>query len=173
MKIAICGLSESEDKSIVKKAFKIGELLAKTRHIILTGGCYGYPYEASKGAFSEKGTVIAYSPAKTLAKHVNIYEYPADYITKFVFTGIGVPGRNFPLVMNSDAVIIVGGKAGTLIEFAIAFHEKKPIGVLTGSHGITKLSREIADICDRHGEKFKIVYGSKPVSLVEKLLRLL
>ena len=75
------------------------------------------------------------------------------------------------VVKEADAVIIISGQIGTLNEFTIAFYAKKPIGVLTGSGGITEIIPQIAEYCDTVGEKDKIVYEPAPKELVEKIIK--
>ncbi|MBI3035041.1 LOG family protein [Candidatus Woesearchaeota archaeon] len=170
MKIAICGASLPPfDKIALKKAYEIGKDIALNNHTLRFGGCWGYPYEAAKGAFESKGKVTAISPAKDREEHAAIYKFPTDNFTEISCTGLGIPGRNLPLVMGSDAVIIISGQIGTLNEFTIAFHQKKPIGVLEGSGGITSLIKEIAKICKKVGEEDRIVYEEEPKELVRKL----
>ena len=170
MKIAICGASLPPfDKNILKKAFEIGKEIAVNKHILRFGGCWGYPYEAAKGAFESKAKVVAISPAKNREEHINNYKFPAKNFTEIDYTGLGIPGRNIPLVVNSDAIIIISGQIGTLNEFTIAFYYKKPIGILVGSGGITDIVEEIAKICNKVGEKDRIVYEKEPRQLVKKL----
>ena len=173
MKISICGASlQPFDKGILKKAYEIGREIAVNNHVLRFGGCWGYPYEAAKGAFENKGKVIAISPAKDKEEHITQYKFPANNFTEIKYTGLGIPGRNLPLVFGSDAIIVISGQIGTLNEFTIAFYHKKPIGILEGSGGITNLVKEIAEICSRVGEKDKIVYEKEPKELVRKLEKL-
>ena len=173
MNIAVCGASIPPfDKNILKKAYEIGKEIAANNNILRFGGCWGYPYEAAKGAFENKGKVIAISPGKDKEEHVKKYNFPADNFTEAEYTGLGIPGRNIPLIANSDAAIMIPGQIGTLNEFTLAFHQKKAIGVLEGSGGITKLIREIAEICRKVGEEDKIVYEKEPKELTKKLSNL-
>lgn len=173
MKIAVCGASLPPfDKGILKKAYEIGKEIADNKHILRFGGCHGYPYEAAKGAFQNNGKVEAVSPAKNEEEHINKYKFPYDNFTEIEFTGMGIPGRNLPLVANSDAIIVISGQIGTLNEFTIAFHEKKPIGILEGSGKITEIIKEIAEICRRVGETDAIIYEKEPEKLVKRLSEL-
>ena len=157
MNIAVCGASIPPfDKNILKKAYEIGKEIAANNNILRFGGCWGYPYEAAKGAFENKGKVIAVSPGKDREEHFKKYNFPTNNFTEAEYTGLGIPGRNIPLIANSDAAIIISGQIGTLNEFTLAFHQKKSIGVLEGSGGITKLIKEIAEICRKVGEEDKI-----------------
>ena len=170
MKIAVCGSSNSLDKNIAKKAFEIGKEIAKNNILLLTGAGNGYPYEAAKGTFSNKGKVFGVSPAKNEEEHMNTYNFPTDAFTKIEYTGLGVPGRNFPLVKEADAIIIINGQIGSLNEFTIAFNDAKVIGILENSGGITPILQEISKICDKKGESKNIVYSEDPKELVKLIL---
>lgn len=170
MKIAVCGASLPPfGKEVLIKAYLIGKEIAINNHILRFGGCWGYPYEAAKGAFENKSKVVAISPAKDKEEHINKYKFPTDNFTEIEYTGLGIPARNIPLVVDSDAVIIISGQIGTLNEFTIAFYHKKPIGVLEESGGITNVVKEISKICNRVGERDKVVYEKEPERLIRKL----
>ncbi|MFH2028766.1 MAG: hypothetical protein ABIJ08_06515 [Nanoarchaeota archaeon] len=169
MKIAVCGSGNGNDSFILEKVKQIGMEIAKSGCILLVGGCRGYPYAALRGAFLANGKVIVYSPGKDQDDHEAKYGFPIDSGVDYVYTGLGIPERNTPLVKNADAVIIVDGSIGTLNEFTIAFHEKKKIGVLK-SGGITSLIPRIAEICDKNGEKDNIVYGEDARKLVKQII---
>jgi len=170
MKIAVCGASENPKPEIAKKAFEIGKEIAKNNILLLTGAGKGYPYEAAKGAFSDNGKVFGVSPAKNEKDHVNTYQFPNDAFTEIEYTGLGIPGRNFPLVKEADAIIIISGQIGSLNEFTIAFHDNKVIGILKNSHGITDIIEKIAEICNKNNEKENIVYSLYPKELIALVL---
>lgn len=170
MKIAVCGSSKNSDKEISRRAFEIGKELAKNHVLVLTGAGNGYPHEAAKGAFSVDGDVFGISPAKDEEEHKQKYGFPIDCFTGMEYTNMGIPGRNFPLIEKADGIILVSGQIGSLNEFTIAFHYSKPIGILSNSGGITAMLKEIAEICDKNGEKGKVVYSEKPKELVNLVL---
>lgn len=173
MKIAVCGASLPPfNKVILKKAYEIGKQIAVNNHTLRFGGCYGYPHEAAKGAFENNGEVIAISPAKNKQEHANKYRFPLSNISEIKYTDLGIPGRNIPLVVESDAIIFISGQIGTLNEFTLAYYHKKPIGILSASGGISLLIRKIAKICMRVGEKDKIIYEKEPKRLISKLAEL-
>lgn len=171
MKIAVCGSGQILDGEIAEKASEIGKEIALKGHILLTGGCHGYPNEAAKAAFRNNGKVIAYSPAKDKKEHVENYGFPVGNFTEIIFTGKGIPDRNLDLVRNADAVILIDGKVGTLNEFTIAFHLGKKIGVLLNSGGISDKIKEIAEVIDKKGEKEKIIYERDVKNLADKLFK--
>jgi len=170
MKIAVCGQSLPHfNKELLKKSYEIGKEIANKGHTLRFGGCHGYPYEAAKGAFESNGKAIAVSPAKNNQEHIEKYKFPTDKISDFEFTGLGIPGRNVPLVAESDAVIIISGQIGTLNEFTLAYQQKKIIGVLEGSGGIAGIAKDIVRICRKAGEEDSVFYDAVPEELVIKL----
>ncbi len=172
MKIAVIGEGFGSDEEILEKAKEIGREIAKKNAILMTGSCLGYPYAAVKGAFEEKGKIIGVSPAKNKEEHVAVYNFPYKEFSEIRYTGLGIPGRNLPLVKEADAVVMVGGKIGSLNEFTIAFHLSKIIGVLKGSKGVTEIIEKIVDVCDKKDGMDKLViYDNEPKELVKKIIK--
>ena len=62
---------------------------------------------------------------------------------------------------------IVGGRSGTLGEFAIAYDEGKIIAVLQGTGGIADHLPEVLKVIDKETGA-EIVYETDPAALVEK-----
>jgi predicted Rossmann-fold nucleotide-binding protein len=180
MKIAVYGSNiEDVPQEIVDKARKIGQELARRGHSIITGGCGGIPYEAVKAASGAGGKTIGFSPAINLESHKEVFGYPEEGHSEFVF----IPGhyehadnkracfkfRNISSVAASDAAIIISGRSGTLNEFLIAFDLGKRIGVLEGSGGIADMiPLLIKNIKKETGAE--IIFESDPVRLVERIL---
>jgi len=169
MKLAVCGSGSGESKRILDISKEIGEEIAKSRNILLTGGGTGYPYASVRGAILENGKVICYSPAKDKEEHIAKYNFPFEESAEYIFTNMGIPGRNLPLVQDADAIILIGGQIGTLNEFTIAFALNKKIGILQGSGKITELIPTIAEVCNKMGESKNVVYGNNPQELIEQL----
>jgi len=170
MKIAVIGNKDGCDKAVLAKARMTGKAIAAADALLMSGGCSGYPYEATLGAKESNGKTLAISPAKDEKEHVQRYGFPVEGFSEIRFTGLGIPRRNYPLVDEADAVIMIGGKTGTLNEFTLAFHSHKVIGVLKGSGEITGLIDKIAEICDRKERKESIVYDAEPEQLVKKVI---
>lgn len=173
MRIAICGASTTVKPACLKLSYELGKAIAKAGIVLVMGAGCGYPLEAAKGSFHCNGKVIAVSPARNKAEHVGVYGFQTDYFTQVIYTGEGIPRRNYSIIENSDSAIMIGGQIGTLNEFSIAFHRHKPIGVLKGSGGITCLLPEIAKICEKDFETRLIVYEDAPEALLNKLLSLM
>lgn len=171
MKIAVCGAAHGNYKEkILQKAKDIGRELEKNNVTLVTGACPGYSNEAVKGAAENNGEILGVSPAKDEKDHVENWKYPTEHFDEIDYTGLGTPARNFPLVMNSDAIIVIGGQSGSMIEFGIALQKGKPIGVLKDSGGITNILKEIAEICSDSSERERMVYEDDPKKLVEALI---
>ena len=83
---------------------------------------------ASHGAKDAGGFVIGIIPQDDKAK-------ANSYCDAVIATGIGF-ARDFLTAFSADAVIVVEGGAGTLIEAAAAYQEKIPIVAMSGSGGV-------------------------------------
>ncbi len=148
----------------------VGREIAKQGIVLVTGATTGIPYWAAKGAKTEGGLVIGFSPAASEAAHLKTYRLPTDYHDLIVYTGFEYAGRNLILTRSADAVIVICGRIGTLNEFTIAFEDKKPIGVLTGTGGTADHVYDL--IQEGHRGMGKVVYSSDPAELVTKLAEL-
>ncbi|HUC31434.1 MAG TPA: hypothetical protein VMR99_01950 [Candidatus Paceibacterota bacterium] len=155
----------------VEKATEIGKLIAERDMVLVTGATTGIPYYAAMGAKKAGGIVIGLSPAESKAAHVHTYHLPLDYHDLIIYTGFGYSGRNLLLTRSADAVITVYGRIGTLNEFTIAFEDKKPQGVLTGTGGTSDELQHILEIA--HRGNGKAVFDPDPKSLIEKIVKLI
>jgi hypothetical protein len=182
MKIGVYGSAAGTiEKNVAAMARRGGKTIAVQGHVLITGACPGLPYEAVCGAHEMGGTVIGYSPATDLRSHKEIYRYPVEGFTEFVFVPQKYPHRDDPAVCKkyrnvssvaaSDAALFVGGRTGTMNEFIIAYDLGKIIGVLRGSGGITERAIEVLleDIDKRTDAS--ILWGNDPVELVKKIKR--
>jgi predicted Rossmann-fold nucleotide-binding protein len=86
-----------------------------------------------------------------------------------VFTGSGLMGRETHNIHSSDFVLFVGGRSGTLGEFAIAYDEGKLIGILTNSGGISNEFTRIAGLVQKETGSM-ILTDDDPEKLVDRAL---
>jgi hypothetical protein len=172
-KICVSGAAVIGDcpPGTVEKAAEIGRLVAEHGMVLVTGATTGIPYYAAKGAKEAGGIVIGLSPAESKASHVRTYHLPLDYHDLIIYTGFGYSGRNLLLTRSADAVVTVYGRIGTLNEFTIAFEDKKPQGVLTGTGGTSDELEHILKIA--HRGNGKAVFDPDPKSLIEKIVALI
>ena len=158
------------DQSVVQRARILGETIAEHGLVLITGACPGLPLECARGAREHNGLSVGISPALSLDEHIDKYHSPADAFDVLIYTGSGLMGREVTNIRSSDMVIILGGRSGTLGEFAIAYDEGKLIGVLEDSGGITRKLPELVRHIDKDTGAL-LVYESDPVLLVEQLLK--
>jgi uncharacterized protein (TIGR00725 family) len=171
IKIGVMGSAGGElGDSIREKVYQLGKEIAEHDCVIVTGGCPGLPFDATRGAKEAGGMVVGISPGLYLEEHVNKYHSPVDFIDILIFTGSGLMGREVIAVRSCDILIIVGGRSGTLGEFSIAYDEGKVIGVMEGTGGITREIRDIVRAIEKDTGS-RIVYSSEPATLVHELIK--
>lgn len=172
-KICVSGAARTDccADGTMEKTKELGREIVKQGGVVVTGATTGVPYWAAIGAKEEGGISIGFSPAVSELAHIKTYHLPIDYYDIIVYTGFDYSGRNLILTRASDAVIIVCGRLGTLNEFTIAFEDKKPIGILTGTGGMADELEEI--IKKGHRGPGKIVYDGDPQKLVAKLVEMI
>ena len=150
--------------------YALGEAIAEKGCVLVTGACPGYPQEAVKGAKSKGGVVVGVSPALNMEEHILKYNSPTKGYDAIIYTGSGLMGREIENIRSCDVVVFVGGRSGTLGEFAIAYDEGKVIGVLEGTGGITSHLKTIIEMINKEAGGV-VCYDSNPLQLLETLER--
>lgn len=168
IKVGVMGSAGGEmDQEILERCRELGRTIADEGCAILTGGCPGLPHAAVIGCKERGGITIGVSPALSLQEHVGRYNSPTDNIDVMIFTGSGLMGREIIGVRSCDIVIIVGGRSGTLGEFAIAYDEGRMIGVLTGTDGVADHIEEILEVVKKPTGS-RMFFDDDPRRLVEQ-----
>ena len=169
--IGVMGSANRDTTSSVSAmAFGLGQSIAKRGFVLISGACPGLPYDCASGARAEGGLSVGISPALSLDEHVHKYHSPSDVYDVLIYTGSGLMGREVTNIRSSDIVVILGGRSGTLGEFAIAYDEGKLIGVLDGSGGITEHIPAIVAGFDDKETGARILYESNPETLITNLV---
>jgi hypothetical protein len=101
--------------------------VAKRGAVLITGGLGGVMEAASRGAKDGGGFVIGIIPQEEKAE-------ANTYCDAVIPTGLGF-ARDFLTAYSADAIIVVEGGAGTLIEIAAAYQKKIPIIAVKGTGG--------------------------------------
>ena len=109
-------------------AYQVGKALAKRGAVLVNGGLGGVMEAASKGAAEGGGLTVGVIPSND-ASQANPY---CDVV---IPSGFGF-ARNFLVVNAADAVIIIGGGAGTLTEAAAAYGNGTPLVAVEGTGGV-------------------------------------
>lgn len=168
--VGVMGSADTDAPAdIAQQAYQLGRVIAQRQLILITGACPGLPYECARGASHFGGLSLGISPALSLDEHVHKYLSPSDAFDVIVYTGSGLMGREVTNIRSSDMVVILGGRSGTLGEFAIAYDEGKLIGVLEGSGGITAQLPELVASFDKETGA-KLIYAVDPEALITRLL---
>lgn len=150
-------------KIMLEKAEELGALLAQKGVIVVTGGKGGIMEAASRGAKKYEGLTVGIVKGTTrFASHT--------FVDVEVITGMAAGGLDeLLLVLMCDAIIVVGGGAGTLQEITIAYRNRKPVVALTDTGGWTqKLAGQYLD----ERNTIKIKSAPTPRTAVSKALKL-
>ncbi len=130
MRIAIIGSNRGNEK-LNAFAFEAGQALMDWGHTIINGGMGGIMEASAKGARTsvsfEEHRLIAILPVNDPSKG-------NPYSGVKIATHLGT-GRNYMIILNSNAVLAIGGGAGTLNEIATAWELKRPIAAFVGAGG--------------------------------------
>lgn len=166
MKVAIIGYSGDINtpkiKKISEKTIKLGELLAKNGHHIFNGGRDGIMELISKGAKKYNGIVTGVLPWEDEGN---------EYLDYEIKTGLDFSMRSFILLKSVDAVVSIGGEAGTGIEILGAYAYSKPLILLKNSGGWT--DRIINNLIDgKYIDNRKLVEAFV-VEDIEKIIEIL
>ena len=144
---------------------RLGGAIAEKGGVVMTGATPGLPDIVVRGARARGGQAVGISSWSSLEEHESM-----GAPTNFDVLQIGGETRTNH-VTSADAVIIVGGRYGTLAELATALMEKRPIGVLLGAPGIGSSVRSIVKTARAAGTSpgAPVLYDRDPVRLVERL----
>ena len=144
-----------------KLAYEIGAEAARRGAVLVTGGLGGVMEAACKGAKDNHGTAVGIIPHDEM-------HFANPYCDIVIATGIGW-ARDFATANSADAVIIIAGGAGALIETCAAYLKGKPVIAIEGSGGIADQVKET--FLDER-KTVRILSESDPRRAVEKALEL-
>ena len=170
IRIGVMGSAGGDMKpELVTLCRTLGKTIAELGCCLLTGACPGLPHETVLGAKKAQGHVVGISPAVSLKEHVEEFHSPYKEYDVLIFTGLGLMGRELINIHSCDIVIFVGGRSGTLGEFAIAYESGKLIGVLKDTGGISGAIKQLETTLNKQTGA-QIIYESNPTDLVSLLL---
>lgn len=171
LKIGVMGSASGpqiEDPHARAMAHLLGLEIGKRGHIFINGACPGLPHDALLGAKEAGAFTLGISPAFSEYEHVNEYHSPLEN-DMMIYTGQGFMERDIVNIRSSDGVIFIGGGIGTLNELTIAYDEGRPMGILTGTGGISdSVPHIIQDLCIRRIPP-NMVFDADPALLLDKL----
>ena len=161
VQISVVGFDDDSCTEVAREAaYRVGAAIAREGATVVCGGLGGVMEAASKGAREAGGHVLGIIPS---ADSVQANRY-CEFV---VATGIG-KSRNFVVAYSGDAMIVVGGGAGTISEVAAAYQVAKPITTVKGTGGVADewAGRYLDDRRTR-----LILGGSSPEDAVKKVMR--
>lgn len=156
-------------KGAASKAREIGRQIARHKGILITGACWGMPYEAAFGARAAGGISIGVSPAISEIEHMRKFGFPTKNFDMIFYTGYGFSARNVWLMRMADAVVFICGRTGTLNEFTICFEDDRLIGVLEDTGGTADMIKEIVQAANKGPGR--IIYENDPKRLIAKICK--
>jgi uncharacterized protein (TIGR00725 family) len=130
--IAVIGRAQQGADDVVPEvalttAHEVGRLIAEQGAVLVSGGTTGVMEAASRGAREAHGLTIGVLPG--------IERGTANpYVDIALPTGLGT-ARNLIYTRGCDAVIMIGGGAGTLNELTIAYQGRRNVVVIEGTGG--------------------------------------
>jgi len=129
VQILVIGFGKDHCPEIAyQAAYQVGLEVARRGALLISGGLGGVMEAASRGAKDGGGFVVGIVPQDDKGA-------ANEFCDVVVATGIGF-ARDFLTAYSADAIIIVGGGAGTMIEVAAAYQKKIPIIALKGTGGM-------------------------------------
>jgi uncharacterized protein (TIGR00725 family) len=173
--ICVSGAAKGDSVTFARGLAKaVGAQIVEQGHVVYTGATTGLPYHAAHAAHrlhDDNVTSIGFSPAASRIEHINKYKLPTDSYGSIIYTGFGYMGRDVLLVRSCDALVMVGGRLGTLNELMIALEEKTPVGILVGSGGMTVEVENVLKAAKRN--RTGIIFDDDPATLVSRLTQMI
>lgn len=127
--ISVAGYNaDSCTKAAYDAAYLAGKTVAASGCVVVCGGLGGVMEGACKGVREAGGESIGILPSAD-PKDAN------PYCSFVVATGLG-RARNFLVAYSGDAMVVIGGGAGTLIEAAAAYQAGRPVVAVKGTGGV-------------------------------------
>lgn len=105
----------------------VGRLIAEGGAALVSGGTTGVMEAASRGAKQVGGLTIGILPGLDRSS-------ANAWVDVALPTGLGT-ARNLIDARGCDALVMIGGGAGTLMELAIAYQVGRPVVILRGTGG--------------------------------------
>ncbi|MGB9694535.1 MAG: TIGR00725 family protein [Caldisericaceae bacterium] len=117
---------EPAPKKIKMLAYQVGYLIGKEGWMLFNGGRDGVMESSAKGCHNANGITVGILPSLDSSEANKYVDIP-------ITTGLGIGLRSELMIHTVDAVVMVGGKNGTLLELTSAYLNKKPIVILKGT----------------------------------------
>jgi len=107
------------DEETANLAEKVGEIIASSGAVLVTGGRRGIMEAASRGAKQAGGLTVGILPGEDKSD-------ANEFVDIVITTGMGY-SRNALVAGTSEVVVALPGEYGTLSEIAFALNAGKPV----------------------------------------------
>ena len=128
--IAIIGSAEKVSPEVKQMAEELGQGIARSGAVLISGGRKGVMEASCRGAKKENGLVVGILPKTN--------DQANQFVDICIVTDMG-DARNVLNVNSADAVISVCGGAGTLSEIALALKADKRVVAMRLSGGVSSM----------------------------------
>lgn len=174
-KIGVSGTADMGflSERVYEVAKEIGRQIARQGAVMVSGATTGFPYWSAAGCKEACGISFGFSPAASAREHAEVYRLPLEYMDMITYTGFGYNGRDLMFVRSCDGIIIGPGRIGTFHEFAIAYEDQKPLGILIGDQEwqTDTIIKTIIEYSHRPNKN--VIFDNDPERLVTRLLALI
>lgn len=173
--IAIGGSSDpNPSPTAVEKARRFSEALSRYKDevVLMSGGDGGLMKIACKEFVERGGLTLGIIPLEDESIDEKHFRY-SPYNVIAIRSGSTYQMRSIPLARSCDAMVILGGGAGTILEAFLAYIYAKPLIILTGTGYPSDRLREFCE--DGYLDHRKIVktyFTSDPTYAAELAYRL-
>jgi len=163
IQIGVIGDSDSTEKNMAI-AEKTGREIALMGATLVTGGGHGVMLAACRGAKSAGGLTVSIIPGtdRTAANEFSDVVIPS---------GLGW-ARNSLVVLSCDAIVVIGGRSGTLSELAYSSLYQKVTCAICGTGGWA--DRLAGEYIDNRTEKpvLRAESASEAIAMIKRELNL-
>ncbi len=159
--VSVVGFNADSCTEVARSAaYRVGKAVAEQGGVVVCGGLGGVMEAACEGARDAGGLSVGIVPSAETAQ-------ANKYCDVVVATGLG-KSRDFLVAYSGDAVVVVGGGAGTLIEVAAAYQAGKPVVAVKGTGGVADhwAGRHLDD-----RKRGTVLEGASPEAAVKKAMR--
>ncbi|HTC85077.1 MAG TPA: TIGR00725 family protein [Candidatus Acidoferrum sp.] len=160
------GGEDAVPQTTLRAAYEVGRLIAAAGAVLVSGGTTGVMEAASRGAHEAGGLTVGIIPG-TERGSAN------QYVDISLPTGLGT-ARNLIHARGADAIVMIGGGAGTLNELTIAYQARRSVVVLEGTGGWADRIRGVL-VDGRYVDERRVTevfFAQKPAEAVDKAMEL-
>lgn len=175
-RIAIIGTASGDiNDSLKNECRELGQWLAKSELLVVTGAGPGIPYYVGQSVVDNGGNVIGYSPGTKKEEHISKFHFPRygfnelRFLTRKYNINEVYFRRSLNIIHDADIVIGIGGGKGTISELFLAtFFSKKIICAsfaMGSSQEYIKIYKYLREINITYGERILVANNLEEIKM--------